>query len=433
MSNECQICCEKLNMSTRKLVTCPYCEFGACKTCCETYVLGESNAKCMNTACNRDWTRQFISSSFTNVFITGKLKKHREQLLFDNERALLPATQPLVERQIKVETGYKRLKEIQEKISELNREKRELQAEMWRLSNREAPLERAEFVRACPDGECRGFLSTQWKCGICQKWACPDCHEIKGLERDIDHTCNPDMLATARLLASDTKPCPKCRTGIFKLSGCDQMWCTQCHTAFNWRSGRIENNVHNPHYFEWLRRNGNAVPRNPGDIPCQQDLNHAHYTTARQLLTLKHNANNLSSATDTLVSKIIRSTIHMRYAIIPRYHVGDRVRINENLRIQYMRKIITEEQFKTTLQRNDKKNEKYREIHNILTILLTTVTDIIFRFIAHLETAPAGNWQPDILNEINPIVNYVNECLEDTARTYKSKPLMFTYEIQEKL
>jgi hypothetical protein len=150
-------------------------------------------------------------------------------------------------------------------------------------------------------------------------------------------------------------------------------------------------------------------------------------------LTLKHNANNLSSATDTLVSKIIRSTIHMRYAIIPRYHVGDRVRINENLRIQYMRKIITEEQFKTTLQRNDKKNEKYREIHNILTILLTTVTDIIFRFIAHLETSPAGNWQPDILNEINPIVNYVNECLEDTARTYKSKPLMFTYEIQEKL
>ena len=27
--------------------------------------------------------------------------------------------------------------------------------------------QRNEFVRACPDENCRGFLSTQWKCGVC--------------------------------------------------------------------------------------------------------------------------------------------------------------------------------------------------------------------------------------------------------------------------
>jgi hypothetical protein len=27
--------------------------------------------------------------------------------------------------------------------------------------------ERSLFVRACPDEDCRGFLSSQWKCGIC--------------------------------------------------------------------------------------------------------------------------------------------------------------------------------------------------------------------------------------------------------------------------
>jgi hypothetical protein len=386
----------------------------------------------MNTICNREWTRQFIASSFTNIFITGKLKKHREQLLFDIERSLLPSTQPLVERRIKTDEINRKLREKKDKIYELQRESRDLQTELWRLNNREAPVERAEFVRACPDTDCRGFLSTQWKCGICQKWACPDCHEVKGLERDVAHVCNPDTLATARLLANDTKPCPKCRTGIYRISGCDQMWCTQCHTAFNWRTGRIEANVHNPHYFEWLRRNGNAVPRNPGDNPCRNDLQHHNYTTMRTLLIGKHVNNPLSVACDAFLARTVRNIIHMRYVIVPRYTVEDRAVRNEQLRIQYMLNIITEEQFKTTLQRNEKKVEKHREIHNVLTILLTTVTDIMFRFLNHLNESEPGMWCNEILSEIDPIVDYVNECLRDTAKTYKSKPLQFSNEIRDK-
>ena len=47
------------------------------------------------------------------------------------------------------------------------------------------------------------------------------------------------------------------------------MWCTQCHTAFSWRTGEIETHVvHNPHYFQWMREQGSgAVPRAPGDVP----------------------------------------------------------------------------------------------------------------------------------------------------------------------
>ena len=97
---------------------------------------------------------------------------------------------------------------------------------------------------------------------------------------------------------------------------------------------------------------------------------------------------------------------------------------------QYMRNMITEDHFKTTLQRNEKKIEKYREIHNVLTILQTTVTDIVIRFTNYLTVAAENQWNMDILEEIDPIVDYVNECLKDTSRTYKSTLIQFSNEIR---
>jgi len=431
MTDTCDICVEKYNLSTRKLVSCPYCQFDACKTCCETYVLGETSPKCMNTTCNREWQRQFITSSFPNTFINGKLKKHREQVLFDQERALLPSTQPVVEREIKIESEEKKLRDNQKLIRELKNQQYELQMEIWRLRDRNAPVERAEFIRACPDNGCRGFLSTQWKCGICEKWACPDCHEVKGLTRDVEHVCNPDTLATARLLSIDTKPCPSCRMGIFKIEGCPQMFCTSCNTGFNWITGRIETNIHNPHYFEWLRRNnGGNVPRTPGDVPCRNDINHQNYITVRGLLTNVGNSKNqFSKACDDFLAKVVRNTIHLRYVIMGTYNVGYRVRRNEILRIAYMRNKITEQNFKITLQRNQKKIEKHTEIHNILEILLTTITEIVYRFIDNLRNTVEGNWNMAILEEIDPIVDYTNECLREISITYGSKLIRFSNEI----
>jgi len=426
----CQICDYAMNASTRKRVVCPYCEFDACRTCCETYILGETSIKCMSPGCGREWTRQFISTVFTGVFLNGPLKTRREELLFDNERALLPATQPLVERVIQVENGRRELSALNERIRLLQIESRTLATNIYRLEHNQDAIVRSEFVRACPSGGCRGFLSSQWKCGICEQWACPTCHVIKGDSRDAEHTCNPDDVATAALLASDTKNCPSCQMGIFKVDGCDQMWCTQCHTAFNWRTGRIEQVVHNPHYFEWLRRNGNQVPRAPGDNPCQNnELTHRTYIVFQELLRGKHVANSLSREFDDRLSRIVRNVIHMRYVIMNQYTAQNRVQRNEGLRIQYMRNSITEDQFKTTLQREDKKEEKKREIRNVLDILYTTCTDIVLRFIAHLREAPAGEWQPTIMNEVIPIVDYANECFRDIGRIYKCKILSFNYDM----
>lgn len=843
MSNVCQICDYKTNLTARKSISCPFCSFDVCRTCCETYVTNEALIKCMNPSCGREWTRQFSRTAFTATFLNKKYKEVREQTLFDQERALLPATQPIVENMIRVENVRVQMADVNRQIRELYERQRELQGELYagQRANVTTTSERHEFIKSCPDGNCRGFLSSQWKCGICEKWACNACHEIKGDTRDAEHTCNPETVATVALLQNDTRPCPKCRTGIFKIDGCfakdtpvlmwdgskkmsqdiivgdvligddgcqrvverlvsgedslyeiqqsnginytvnskhtlvlkftgnnsvhwvesinswkiiwfdiqkkcmksksfkvtnaydkdaakqdadvylrqlnlndiihltvedyleldkssknnlfgfkssaginypnqtvsldpyilglwlgdgthtqpviasndieireyinswcvnndaelvkegnykyrirrkgnflgretvdgvvyeekssnldksnpftnllkqynilgnkhipkefmmnsrenrlkllagiidtdghvpkdqqgkrvviiqsheilskqiillaqslgfvvnyrmrerknvvifntdakdykdqyvinisgenlcdiptilprkkcvgtasnkdyfrtgievtpigrgqyfgwsvnenkrflltdftvvrncDQMWCTQCHTAFNWRNGRIENVVHNPHYFEWLRRNGNDVPRNPGDIPCRNELTHNDFRDIRNIIITRHKDHPLSTACLNFLQQAIQNAIHLRWVIQERYRQVDYVERNQSLRVSYMRNQITEEQFKISLQRNEKKNEKSREVRNVLDILFTTVTDIIFRFRAHLNTAPANKWEGTILEELDVIVDYVNECLADISHTYTSKKIVFYNDIR---
>ena len=385
----------------------------------------------MSPDCGREWTRRYISEVFPFNFISGKLKRHKEQLLFDSERALLPATQPIVERNIKIEQLVNERRTIQQQIYELQTRRYRVQSEMYNLQQNRTPVERTEFVKPCPDSECRGFLSTQWKCGLCQKWSCPHCHEIKGLERDVEHTCNPETVATVALLANDTKPCPSCHTQIFRVSGCDDMFCTNCHTGFNWRTGRAQNTIHNPHYFEWLRRNGNQIPRTPGDVPCQNQLTHTTFTDIRRLLNETHKENQFAKSCALFMERFIRNALHLRYVIVPNHEQAGRFQRNEQLRIMYMRNQITEDGFKTTLQRDQKRSDKMREIHNVLDVLLNTVTDIVLRFMSHLSTAPAGIFSMDILEEIDPIIEYANECLVDISRTYKSKMLRFSNELRE--
>jgi hypothetical protein len=465
---ECIICVEKYNKSNRTCIKCQYCDFEACRKCSETYLLNETVPKCMNNQCGRQWTHKYLAENFTRVFLNTVYKKHREQILVDKERALMPATQIFVERRIELNRVLTDYHDICEQIVELTQRRYTLSNDLFRLRNgldREDRTQQArEFVRACPDGNCKGFLSTQWKCGVCEKWTCNQCHEIKGLDRDAEHTCDPNNVSTAALLAQDTRPCPSCHTPIHKIDGCDQMWCVMCHTGFSWRTGRIETTIHNPHYYEWLRRQnqGGNIPRNPGDNRCgnndisAQFMNlfyerptgprYARNETVKSRLytmyvrTMKFTIyqNMYVDVCNILPTELARLNRHIRHVDAQTYHqqIDGYENRNRDLRISYMMNELDEDKYRTLLQQREKKHNKLQELYNILVMLTNTVDDILARLADGLDAfrnrilaLPAEERDKIVsiddaslapLLELDPLVKYVNECFQEVAHTYSS-------------
>jgi len=423
-----------------------YCNFPACRSCCQTFILNENTHKCMNTACEKEWTRKFIVDAFPNSFITGPLKKHRENILFDRERALLPATQPYAEAITQIKNNEKELLNINKMIKELNDRKNELvdriqflklqpvqAVEVYTRHDVNIRQERRKFIKPCPVNECRGFLSSQWKCGLCDTSTCPDCHIVIDKNKNEPHTCDPNNVESAKMLKAETKPCPKCASSIFKIDGCDQMWCTQCHTAFSWKNGTIEKRIHNPHYYEWIRKTQGSVPRDPNDIlhhNCDVAIGHNTIYVITRIIQNRVITNGESDIINAkrkrnLVRKLTeltRQIIHFEEVVI-RDTTTDYEEKNRNLRIKYLMNEITEDMFKSKLQQADKKHNKKTEEINIYRLVSSGSSDIIRRFIHYIENTTG--FETIILDEIKPLIKYANECTADIHKTYGGKMICF--------
>lgn len=445
----CGVCIESFNKSNHYKIVCN-CGYECCRSCVKTYLLSSiEGVNCMS--CKRPWTRKFMAENFEKSFMSKVYKEYRENLLFEKELALLPMTQPHVERAITEEklkneavdiinqiydgrgitiknlnlntvvlTYYTQNNDFQ--IKHWNKQGRliQIQEELSKLKNADPSVdkEKNKFVRQCPNNECRGFLSTSWKCNLCGIWACPDCHEIKGDQRDSEHTCKPEILESVKMMEKDTKPCPKCATLIFKTEGCDQMFCLECHTAFSWKTLKIETGtIHNPHYFEYLAKKNGSIERNPMDVICGREIDAIFVHDLMREMNGK-----VAYSYNQKISNICMNIIHIRSVEIPHFtrnHIQD----NMDIRIQYMMNKITKEKFKMLLQRREKNNEKNTEICNILATFVNCMTEIIYRYYMSLKFQQTyyDTVTNRIYNEIVNLVNYINECFDDVAETYKCK------------
>ncbi len=261
-------------------VVCCHCQFSACKTCVRHYLKQTTNdAHCMD--CRKKWDLEFMKTNLNAAYVTGEYREHRANILTDRVVSQVEEYYDGALLIVESQRIHKDIRKLQNTIHNLESNIRTLRQEIRnkdrRISDidnflfRSVPLPfneadaddetkaRKKFIMPCQNANCRGMLSQAYKCGLCEKFTCSKCLEVK--DDNNTHQCNPDSVATATEIKTSSKPCPKCGTRISKIDGCDQMWCVECKTAFSWSTGAIETGVvHNPHYFQWINRGGEAAP-----------------------------------------------------------------------------------------------------------------------------------------------------------------------------
>jgi hypothetical protein len=487
--------------------------------------------------------------------------------LFEREIAILPTRQPRVEAKLKMKEAEGLIREINKELVELDKKRATVlhkshrfsaqvaryHAESegrpppaWTLTDGEkaATPEKAKFVMKCPASDCRGFLSTAYKCGTCQLWACSDCLVIKGPDKDCPHTCDESVKASVAMIIKESKPCPKCGERISKIDGCfaadtevllwnggvkmsqnivvgdelvgddgfirtvqevcsgedqmfevtqnrgvsytvnskhrlslkdgsgklvemrvdeylgldckekellygyktdntlseicvtpvgrgtyygwnvgdnhrfalkdgtvslncDQMYCTECHTAFSWNTGQVVNGViHNPHYYEFLRKQGNGVaPRNAGDVPCGG----VPYYTQLQRATVA-----LPEVTRKWIMGIHRVTSEIADQRIQMYQGAFNMNDNGDLGVQYLMKEIGTEKMQSELIKRELKRNKHLAIRAVLEMFVTTSTMMLNNIVSD-PPASATAFENTMLEYVN-LRKYVNDSLMNVSK-----------------
>lgn len=352
-------------------------------------------------ACHAPWNRDFIDTHFPAAWVAGAYSAHRENVLLDHEKAQLPATQYMVRNYLLVNELNATLRaEADEKVR-LKERLRAIDISSWNARARATRITasnyhsdgvgrdgdhiKRSFVRACPVDDCRGFLSTALKCGLCETYACGDCFAVVGLEREAPHTCDPGALETAKVIKKESRPCPTCGIFISKIDGCDQMFCVQCRTAFSWRTGTIvTGTIHNPHYFDMLRAETATgdIPRQPGD-ECGGDVANPDHWTTRLHRELRAHGVAHGDLYESIMD-IQRDVCSLHRAIVP----GLRQKPTDysDIRMRFLLGAFDEAAFKKKLALREKSIEKVATLIACYTARIQVTTDVVAAFVQRTIT-----------------------------------------------
>jgi hypothetical protein len=359
--------------------------------------------------CKNTWDFDFLAKNTDEPFHNHEYREYRAKIIIQRERSLLPATQPYVESVRVQEEKKKQVQDLTREIAMLREllyeaidKKNLLRFELKCAENSKPEISQNIFIGNCPNQDCKGYLDNQYICGICKEEACSKCREQKH-----EKSCNPDILKTIRLLSKDTKSCPNCGIPIHKIEGCDQMFCTSCHTPFGWNTGKIETGrIHNPHYYEYQRKNGGAI-REAGDVQCGGAV--SSNKLRNKLIKDRH-----TEQTVDWVMESHRLSGHIRSVVIPLYRAQQvEEHTNRDLRIKYLLGALSEKRWISEIKKREKKREKNTAISLALLMFVDTIDDLH----ANIVLGKSFIYIP----ELKKLQEYIQSVLKDISVRFQNK------------
>ena len=461
----------------RKKCVCKYCKADTCSKCIERYLLERhEDAHCLH--CRVNYNDTALLEICTKTYIQHVYFKHRQEVLINRERANLPGLQDAAIDERRKRGNDEKITQIKKEISDLELQRDTIMTEYNKLyteyysklaakqdysairkqldnilvqsdefrkqiTNKREDInkikypyiyglpanggthakpeeEKKKFIRRCTRDGCQGFLSTAWKCGICEYYSCSKCFVTKTKKHDDPHECKKEDIETADMIKADCKACPNCGEFIQKSSGCDQMWCISCQTPFSWTTGKVVTGgiIHNPHYYEWMKRNGTAPARNPADVPC------GGYPNAWELRRMpKGMANNISNKFFEFhrICQELQDISERTY----RSHID--LDTTNKINVKFLLGDFDEKHWGQQLGKNERKRKRDREVQEIFAAFRMVAVELInrlqnyrsedgkIRTFTDLPIKEAEKFITDLSVEITALITMINDALRNVS------------------
>ena len=430
--------CNKIKNTTHN---CPDCKYTTCRNCLQKYILSKYPIKCLRDECKRVFTKGDLMRMFGQNWFYSTYWRYLESNHVDNvDKVKLDELKKSIEHlHILIERAnsnfYRQRQVLYSKIEDLR-------LTMFAIRNAKPGVEKKQncLIRNCPKDECLGMIpinkDEKAECTLCGTVLCKEClecvrdehgetseqrehsetskHSEHGEHSEhSEHECDEKILESVKAIFQDTKQCPGCGISIFKIEGCYQMWCTQCHTTFHYRTGEVLNErIHNPHYVEWL----NSQKRGRQQPAEEHGLN---YTTISSVANEKQDSVNF-------IQNVLRVYLHIHMVEIPAMNgnIND-IRNQEyqkEKRAYYIMKKWNEQFYKDWLYKQDMLSHKYNHLLDIYTQVDNYLETVLTSYINDSKLK-----FPDISVKLNEI----NQKALEYSRLYENKFPQFIIENNE--
>jgi len=409
--------CTTCNRIKTTIYTCSGCRHQTCRNCVQKHVLSTHLPVCLNKdKCNRRFTKHDLVKLFGHNWVYGAYWRNIESnhMRFEDKENLIQLRQTVQTLQVSIEqANSKYYRDRQVYLNKLE----DIRQAILQIRNAKPNVVKKQncLVRNCPKTDCLGMIpinkDEKAECGLCATVLCKECLEVCGGDDSTisNHTCDKEILESVKTIFQDTKQCPGCGISIFKIEGCYQMWCTQCHTTFHYRTGEVLNErIHNPHYVEWL----NSQKRSRQALPEEHGLN---YTTIRNVAMDKKD-------NSMFVQDVLRVYLHINMVEISSLtrNINDihNEEYKKDKRAMYIMKKWHEQYYKDWLYKQDTLCHKF----NHLLIINTKARDLLESVLT--EYINGTHLFPDLQSSLDEI----NQESLGYSKLYENKFPQYTIE-----